>query len=86
MTLHTQSLQQMITVACVKFYPYRVIVLCILILDLSGQQMHNVAEFITACKKLKVPEQKVLLASTIHNVSIATSNINFRHSHKSCVS
>ena len=48
--------------------------------------MHNAAEFITACKKLKVPEQKVLLASTIHNVSIATSNINFRHSHKSCVS
>ena len=26
--------------------------------------MHNAAEFITACKKLKVPEQKVLLAST----------------------
>lgn len=26
--------------------------------------MHNAAEFITACKKLKVPEQKVLIANT----------------------
>ena len=38
--------------------------------------MHNVAEFITACKKLKVPEQKVLLARALQFVSVATSNIN----------
>ena len=39
--------------------------------------MHNVAEFITACKKLKVPEQKVLLARAIDIVSIATSIVIF---------